>query len=272
MKQRLDVVLAERNLTKSREHARALIMAGQVYVNGRKETKAGTFVAEDADITVKEEVIPFVSRGGLKLEMALKTFPISLTGAVVADIGASTGGFTDCMLKAGAEKVYAIDVGYGQLDWGLRNDNRVAVMERTNARYMEPSWYASPLDFASIDVSFISISKILPALCPCMTLEGQVVSLVKPQFEAGRGKVGKNGVVTDPATHREVCLAAMHYALQAGFQVYGFTFSPIRGPKGNIEFLMWLGKGDKVPVIQEKSFDEIIQQIVEEAHQEPQDL
>lgn len=272
MKQRLDVYLTEQNMAKSREHARALIMAGQVYVDGRKETKAGTFLGEGMEVVVRSEVIPFVSRGGLKLEKALKTFPIQLTGLTAADIGASTGGFTDCMLKRGAKRVYAIDVGYGQLDWGLRNDPRVTVMERTNARYMEPDWFEEPLEFASIDVSFISISKILPSLFACLEEGGQVVSLVKPQFEAGRGKIGKNGVVSDPATHREVCKQAVDYAMQAGFTICGITFSPIRGPKGNIEFLLWLKKTEKTAEILDISWEAEIQQVVDDAHIKPQDL
>ncbi len=235
--------MAETGLTKSREQARALIMAGLVTVNGVKADKAGEAVSDDAAVSVKEDAVPFVSRGGLKLQKALDTFPIDLNGAVAADIGASTGGFTDCMLQHGASEVYAVDVGYGQLDWGLRNDARVHVMERTNARYMEPNWFGSLLDFASIDVSFISLSRMLPPLHPCMHADAQVVALIKPQFEAGRGKVGKHGVVSDQNTHIEVCQGVLAMAETAGFTPCGLTFSPIKGPKGNIEFLLWLKKG-----------------------------
>jgi len=240
MSERLDVVLYERGLAKSREKARALIMAGVVYVDGVRVDKAGAAVAEDAPIEVREDPIPFVSRGGLKLQKATEIFPIDLTGMICADIGASTGGFTDCMLQHGAKQVYAIDVGYGQLDWSLRNDARVAVMERTNARYMEPAWFAQPLDFASIDVSFISLSKMLPPLHACLRENGGVVALIKPQFEAGRSEVGKNGVVRDAKVHAEVCRRVLLMAMEAGYHVRGLSFSPITGPKGNIEFLVWL--------------------------------
>lgn len=242
MKQRLDIALFERNLAKSREHARALIMAGQVYIGEVKAEKAGQFMEEGAPLSVRGESCPFVSRGGFKLQKAMEEFPIRLEGAVAADIGASTGGFTDCMLKHGASRVYAIDVGYGQLDWSLRSDPRVKVLERTNARFMEPSWFETPLDFASIDVSFISLDKILPPLFFCLREGGEVVALVKPQFEAGRGKVGKNGVVTDEETHLEVVERMLLVAQEAGFCVNGLSYSPIRGPKGNIEFLLWLAK------------------------------
>ena len=243
MKQRLDVLLAERGLSKSREHARALIMAGVVYVNGVKADKAGTQEDAAAEITVREDPVPFVSRGGLKLQKALDTFPLTLNGAVAADIGASTGGFTDCMLQHGAKRVYALDVGYGQLDWRLRNDARVVVMERTNARYMEPKWFDdTPLDFASIDVSFISLDKMLPPLFDCLREGASVVALIKPQFEAGRDKVGKHGVVGDAGVHRDVCARILTFAQSAGYTVRGLTFSPIRGPKGNVEFLVFLEK------------------------------
>ena len=241
-KMRLDVYMAERGICKSREQARALIMAGEVYVAGVKAEKAGQPVREGEDVTVREAAIPFVSRGGLKLQKALDAFPIDLSGAIAADIGASTGGFTDCMLQHGAKRVFAVDVGYGQLDWGLRNDARVTVMERTNARYMEPAWFgAEPLTFASIDVSFISLDKILPPLRACLGPGGQVVALIKPQFEAGRAFVGKHGVVSDAGVHKDVCARVVDFARQAGYQALGLSFSPIRGPKGNIEFLLWLG-------------------------------
>lgn len=266
MKIRLDVRMADLNMTKSREHARALIMAGQVYLNGQKAEKAGTFVTETDEITIREETVPFVSRGGLKLQKALAEFPIDLTGAVAADIGASTGGFTDCMLQHGASEVYAIDVGYGQLDWGLRNDARVHVMERTNARYMEPAWFSQPLDFASIDVSFISLDKMLPPLFQCLSENGQVVALIKPQFEAGRGKVGKHGVVSEQTTHVEVCRNVITFAESAGYFVAGLSFSPIKGPKGNIEFLIWLKKNCDVGATGCGIDDSKVADIVVEAH------
>jgi len=242
MKTRLDVALFENGLAKSREHARALIMAGQVYADGVKAEKAGQFVTESAELSVRGDKCPFVSRGGYKLQKAVETFPISLDGVTAADIGASTGGFTDCMLQHGAKHVFAIDVGYGQLDWTLRNDPRVTVMERTNARYMEPAWFGVPLDFASIDVSFISLDKILPALITCLGDGGSVVALIKPQFEAGRNKVGKHGVVSSEETHLEVVERMIEVASTTGFCVKGLSYSPIRGPKGNIEFLIWLQK------------------------------
>lgn len=242
MKTRLDVALFESGLAKSREHARALVMAGQVYADGKKAEKAGQFVTESTELTVRGEKCPFVSRGGYKLQKAVDTFPISLEDAVAADVGASTGGFTDCMLQHGAKHVYSIDVGYGQLDWTLRNDPRVTVMERTNARYMEPKWFKEPLGFASIDVSFISLDKILPALVCCLRDGGNVVALIKPQFEAGRNKVGKHGVVSSEETHLEVVERTIRVAMDAGFCVKGLSYSPIRGPKGNIEFLIWLQK------------------------------
>ena len=243
MKERLDALLVSRGLCKSREQARAFIMEGAVYVGEQRADKAGQFVPDDADVSVRGGM-PFVSRGGFKLQKALDTFPIDLTGAVCADIGASTGGFTDCMLQHGAAEVFAVDVGYGQLDWKLRTDARVHVMERTNARYMEPAWYARPLTFASIDVSFISLSLILPPLFSCLAPGGQVCALIKPQFEAGRDKVGKHGVVSDKAVHAEVIDRCVQFASDGGYTVRGVTFSPIRGPKGNIEFLIWLEKSD----------------------------
>ena len=242
MKQRLDVLLTERGLTKSREQARALIMAGVVYVGETKAQKAGDMVQEDALLTVRGSTCPFVSRGGLKLQKAMQTFPICLENAVCADIGASTGGFTDCMLQSGAKRVFAVDVGYGQLDWKLRSDGRVVVLEKRNARFMEPDWYGEALDFASIDVSFISLDKILPALLPCLGDGAEVVALIKPQFEAGRDKVGKHGVVSDGKTHIEVCKRIINVACSERYAPLGITYSPIRGPKGNVEFLLWMKK------------------------------
>lgn len=242
-KNRLDVALVEQGLAESRQKAQALIMAGQVYVNGQKETKAGAPVGEEAAVEVRGKALPYVSRGGLKLEKAIALWPIGLSGAVCADIGASTGGFTDCMLQNGAKLVYAVDVGYNQLDYRLRTHPQVVCMERTNARYLTREQIPEALDFFSVDVSFISLSLILPALGPLLRDGGQGVCLVKPQFEAGKEKVGKKGVVRDPAVHREVLERFLDHAAQAGFTVKDITFSPIRGPEGNIEYLGYLEKG-----------------------------
>ena len=239
-KKRLDVLLTEQGLAESRQKAQATIMAGIVYVNGQKVDKAGTPVDEAASIEVRGKTLQYVSRGGLKLEKAMSTFPITLTDKIAADIGASTGGFTDCMLQNGAQKVYAVDVGYGQLAWSLRSDPRVVCLERTNARYLTTEQIPEPLNFASIDVSFISLKLILPALRPLMAAGGEVACLVKPQFEAGREKVGKKGVVRDPAVHLEVLEHFLEHAAQANFYVAGLTYSPIRGPEGNIEYLGYL--------------------------------
>lgn len=259
-KKRLDVLLCERGLTESRQRAQALIMAGQVYVNGQKVDKAGAPTAEEAPIEIRGQTLRYVSRGGLKLEKAMAQFPIALEGAVCADIGASTGGFTDCMLQNGAEKVYAVDVGYGQLAWSLRSDGRVVCLERTNARYLTREQIPDPLDFASVDVSFISLKLILPALRALLKEDGQAVCLVKPQFEAGREKVGKKGVVRDPAVHLEVLEHFLEHAAQSGFSVKGLTFSPIRGPEGNIEYLGWLAPGT------EPSWSGDLKALVAESH------
>lgn len=237
---RLDVRMTELGLAESRQKAQAIIMSGQVYVNDQKQTKAGAPVTEEDKIEVRGKTLAYVSRGGLKLEKAMKRWPIDLKDAVCADIGASTGGFTDCMLQNGAQKVYAVDVGYNQLDYRLRTDPRVVCMERTNARYLSPEVIAQPLDFASVDVSFISLSLILPALRTLLKPEGHVVCLVKPQFEAGKDKVGKKGVVRDPAVHLEVLEHFLVHAKQAGFTVLDVDFSPIKGPEGNIEYLGYL--------------------------------
>ena len=242
-KKRLDVALVEQGLAESRQKAQALIMAGQVYVNGQKETKAGAPVGEEAAVEVRGKALPYVSRGGLKLEKAIALWPIGLSGAVCADIGASTGGFTDCMLQNGAKLVYAVDVGYNQLDYRLRTHPQVVCMERTNARYLTREQIPEALDFFSVDVSSISLSLILPALGPLLRDGGQGVCLVKPQFEAGKEKVGKKGVVRDPAVHREVLERFLDHAAQAGFTVKDITFSPIRGPEGNIEYLGYLENG-----------------------------
>ncbi len=244
-KKRLDVLLVERGLIPTRQKAQAVIMAGDVFVGGRRSDKPGAAVAEDAEIEVRGSAMPYVSRGGWKLEKAMKTWPITLEGKICADIGASTGGFTDCMLQNGAEKVYAVDVGYGQLDWKLRSDPRVVCLERTNARYLTREQIPDPLDFASIDVSFISLGLIFPALYPLLRQDGEIACLIKPQFEAGREKVGKKGVVRDPAVHREVLEAFLKHAKDNHFTVLGITYSPIRGPEGNIEYLGYLRKSDE---------------------------
>lgn len=240
MKKRLDVLLVEKGLVESRQKAQALIMAGQVYVKGQKVDKAGAPTDPDAPIEVRGGGLKYVSRGGYKLEKAMETWPITLEGKTCADIGASTGGFTDCMLQNGAGKVYAVDVGYGQFAWKLRSDSRVVCLERTNARYLTNEQIPQPLDFFSVDVSFISLNLILPPLRPLMAAGGQGVCLVKPQFEAGKDKVGKKGVVRDQKVHLEVLERFFDHAQAAGFTVRGITWSPIRGPEGNIEYLGWL--------------------------------
>ena len=242
-KKRLDVAVTELGLAESRQKAQAIIMAGEVYVNGQKVDKAGAPVAEDAKIEVRGKTLRYVSRGGLKLEKAMQCWPIHLEGAVCADIGASTGGFTDCMLQNGAAKVYAVDVGYNQLDWRLRTHPQVVCMERTNARYLTKEQIPQELDFFSVDVSFISLHLILPAVRPLIRAGGQAVCLVKPQFEAGKDKVGKKGVVRDPAVHLEVLEHFLVHAAEAGFAVKDITFSPIKGPEGNIEYLGYLEAG-----------------------------
>jgi 23S rRNA (cytidine1920-2'-O)/16S rRNA (cytidine1409-2'-O)-methyltransferase len=242
-KERLDVLLVERGLYETREKAKAAVMAGLVTVAGERCDKPGTKLPEDVAITVKGEIHPYVSRGGLKLEKALREFAIDLTDKVIMDIGASTGGFTDCALQHGARKVYAIDVGYGQLAWSLRQDERVFVMERTNFRHMEPETFPHELpDAATIDVSFISLRLILPVLYRFLKEGGDVVALVKPQFEAGKEKVGKNGIVRDPSVHLEVLQGIAGFASTIGLQVKGVSYSPITGGEGNIEFLLHLRK------------------------------
>lgn len=243
MKKRLDLLLVERGLVSGRDRAKALIMAGQVYVNGQKSDKAGEEYKDDqVEIVVRGESLRYVSRGGLKLEKALQEFPLTLTDAICCDFGASTGGFSDCMLQNGAKKVYAFDVGYGQLAWSLRQDPRVVNYERTNIRYLTGEEVAEPIDFISIDVSFISLSLILPVAYRLLRENGRVVALIKPQFEAGRDKVGKKGVVRDPAVHLEVIEKVLGVAREIGFAVEGLSFSPVKGPEGNIEYLALLGK------------------------------
>ena len=242
MKERLDVLLVKRNLAESREKAKALIMSGIVYVNGQKEDKAGTTFEETAPIEVRGSTLKYVSRGGLKLEKAMDCFGVRLDGKICMDVGASTGGFTDCMLQNGAVKVYSVDVGHGQLAWKLRNDERVVCMEKTNVRYVTPEDIADPIGFASIDVSFISLTKVLGPVKALLEDNGQIVCLIKPQFEAGREKVGKKGVVREPAVHLEVIDMVIDYALSIGFEALNLEFSPIKGPEGNIEYLLYLQK------------------------------
>ena len=247
MKERLDVLLVKRNLAASREKAKAIIMSGIVYVDGQKEDKAGTTFPEEATIEVRGHTLPYVSRGGLKLEKAIKNFDVSVEGKVCTDVGSSTGGFTDCMLQNGAVKVFAIDVGRGQLDWKLRNDPRVVCMEKTNIRYVVPEDLEGPADFSSIDVSFISLTKVLLPVRNLLTEEGEIVCLIKPQFEAGREKVGKKGVVRDPAVHQEVIEKVRDYAMSISMEPCHLSFSPIKGPEGNIEYLVYLEKKDNLP-------------------------
>lgn len=241
---RLDIALTQRGLVPSREKAKALIMAGQVYLNGQKELKAGATVKSEDELEVRGSQNPFVSRGGLKLQKAAEKFDIDLDGSVCMDIGASTGGFTDCMLSHGAKKVYAIDVGYGQLAWKLRTDERVVNMERTNFRYVTHEEIPEDIDFASVDVSFISLKIILPVLRELLKSDGEAVCLIKPQFEAGREKIGKKGVVRDPQVHIEVVENIVGFALESGFDVKNLDFSPIKGPEGNIEYLMHIQKSE----------------------------
>ncbi len=243
MKERLDVLLAERGLAPSREKAKALIMEGKVFAAGQREDKAGTFFDSNVEIEVRGEPLRYVSRGGLKLEKALSRFGIGLEGKACMDIGASTGGFTDCMLQNGARKVYAVDVGYGQLAWKLRQDERVVCMEKTNIRYVTPEDIGEALDFATADVSFISLGKVLPAARGLLREDGEMVCLIKPQFEAGREKVGKKGVVRDAKVHEEVIGRVISFSRENGFGVRNLDFSPIKGPEGNIEYLLHIQKG-----------------------------
>ena len=244
MKKRLDVLVTERGITESREKAKAVIMAGEIYVNNQKADKAGQSYSEDVEIEFRGKKMKYVSRGGLKLEKAVKEFNIELNGKITMDIGASTGGFTDCMLQNGAEKVYSIDVGYGQLAWKLRNDKRVVNLERTNMRNVTSEQVPDKIDFFSIDVSFISLKLLLPVAYELLADGAEAVCLIKPQFEAGREKVGKKGVVRDPDVHIEVVENIYNFCLDNGFSVLGLDFSPIKGPEGNIEYLIYLKKTD----------------------------
>ena len=246
MKERLDVLLVKQGLAESREKAKAVIMAGEVFVQGQREDKAGAMFDESkVTITVKGSSLRYVSRGGLKLEKAMACFPITLEDDICMDIGSSTGGFTDCMLQNGAKKVYSVDVGHGQLAWKLRQDERVVCMEKTNFRYLTRDQIADDLDFASVDVSFISLTKILLPAWRLLKCGGQMVCLIKPQFEAGREKVGNKGVVRDPAVHREVIAKVMDFAALLHFSVLGLTWSPIKGPEGNIEYLIFIQKEEQ---------------------------
>ncbi len=267
MKERLDVILVERGFAPSREKAKAIIMSGNVYVNGQKEDKAGTFFdVGKITLQVRESAMKYVSRGGFKLEKAMEQWQFHLDGCICMDIGSSTGGFTDCMLQNGAQKVYAVDVGHGQLAWKLRNDERVVCMEQTNFRYLTRQDVADEIDFASVDVSFISLTKILIPARELLRPAGEMVCLIKPQFEAGREKVGKNGVVRDPDTHSEVLHKIIDYADSVGFEVLHLDHSPIRGPEGNIEYLLHIRKAgelsEKIRGLTEKDAEEQLKKII----------
>ena len=278
MKERLDILLVNKGLAPSREKAKAMIMEGNVFVDNNREDKAGSTFDVNANIEVKGNTLKYVSRGGLKLEKAMTHFGITLEGKVCMDIGASTGGFTDCMLQNGAVKVYAVDVGYGQFAWKLRQDERVVCMEKTNIRYVTPEDIGEPVDFSSIDVSFISLTKVLGPVKEILSPGGEVVALIKPQFEAGREKVGKKGVVREKSTHLEVIQMVMAYAAEIGFEIRNLEFSPIKGPEGNIEYLLYLHKpeqaseetvtGEEALAKAEKECPVSPEQVVEEAHRE----
>ena len=262
-KKRLDTLVYELGLTESREKARALIMMGDVYADNQKADKPGTMLPAGTKIEVRGGGLPYVSRGGLKLEKAMSLFPIGLNGKTCMDIGASTGGFTDCMLQNGAKKVYAVDVGYGQLAWKLRTDPRVVCLERTNVRYLKKEQVPETVDFFSVDVSFISLRLVLPVVREFTAPNAQAVCLIKPQFEAGKGKVGKKGVVRDRAVHEEVIETICSFVLEHGFSILGLTFSPIKGPEGNIEYLIFLQKSD-TPV---STMSMSVKSLVELSHQ-----
>lgn len=272
MKKRLDVLLVERRLADSREKAKAIIMTGNVFVNGEREDKAGTtFDEEKAQIEIKGHTMKYVSRGGYKLEKAIDVFGVDVKDKVCMDIGSSTGGFTDCMLQNGAVKVFAVDVGRGQLDWKLRQDERVVSMEKTNIRYVTPEDIGEPIAFASVDVSFISLALVLPAARALLTEDGRMVCLIKPQFEAGREKVGKKGVVRDRAVHEEVIENVTEMTAGLGFAILGLAYSPIRGPEGNIEYLMYIEKpGEEGPTggIEPGALQETIRRLVDDSHRE----
>ncbi len=258
MKERLDILVVGKGIASSREKAKALIMAGQIFVDNQREDKPGSKFDENADIVLHGEKPKYVSRGGYKLEKAIDSFGIELKGMKCMDIGASTGGFTDCMLQNGAALVYAVDVGYGQFDWGLRNDERVICMEKTNIRYVTPDDIDDVLDFASCDVSFISLSKVLPTAYNLLSGNGEMAVLIKPQFEAGKDKVGKKGVVRDPKIHKEVIEDVLASVKEIGFVIKGLDYSPIKGPEGNIEYLMYISKDTSATPINEEAIDEIV--------------
>ncbi|MBO6053953.1 MAG: TlyA family RNA methyltransferase [Oscillospiraceae bacterium] len=261
MKERIDVLLTRRGLCESREKAKAVIMSGDVFVGGQRVDKAGAMVDEEAEIEVRGNQCPYVSRGGLKLEKALRDFGIDPTGYICSDSGASTGGFTDCLLQKGASKVFAIDVGYGQLAWSIRSDPRVVVMERTNIRYVKPEDLGESLDLSVVDVSFISLRLVLPVIQTLLKPDGQVVCLIKPQFEAGKDKVGKKGVVRDPAVHLEVLDSFVRLTEELNMSLLNLTFSPVKGPEGNIEFLAHLS------MIPGRSIHVDLSSLVEQAHE-----
>ena len=266
MKERLDVLLVERGFFDSREKAKAVIMAGEVFVKGQREDKAGSKFDREAEIEVKGKVLKYVSRGGLKLEKAVEVYGLNLMDKTCIDIGSSTGGFTDCMLQNGAVKVYAIDVGTNQLAWKLREDKRVVSMEKTNIRYVTEDQIPEKADFASVDVSFISLTKVLPAAINLLKDEAHMVCLIKPQFEAGREKVGKKGVVRDFSVHKEVIALVINFAIKLNFLVKGLTFSPVKGPEGNIEYLLYIQKRDER--MDEAMVDKVltdVDRVVEEA-------
>jgi 23S rRNA (cytidine1920-2'-O)/16S rRNA (cytidine1409-2'-O)-methyltransferase len=261
-KERLDVLLFNKGLFDSREKCKTAIMAGSIWIDGIREDKPGTKVPVDCQLEIRENTNPFVSRGGLKLAKAVSEFGINLENKVCLDIGASTGGFTDCMLKNGAAKVVAIDVGYGQLAWVLRNDSRVICMERTNVRYLKPEDIGFLSDFASIDVSFISLTKVLPAVLALLKDEAELVCLIKPQFEAGREQVGKHGVVRDSRIHKEVILSIVNFVSARNLYIKELSYSPIKGPEGNIEYLLYVSKKDQCAI----DANELVDRIVEQAH------
>lgn len=269
-KERLDVLLVKRGLAESREKAKTTIMAGIVYVNNQKEDKAGSMFPEDVPVEVRGNSLRYVSRGGLKLEKAMAVFPICLEDAVCMDIGASTGGFTDCMLQNGARKVFSVDVGHGQLAWKLREDPRVVCMEKTNVRYLLPSHIGEPVDFASIDVSFISLTMVLHPVKDILRDGAEIVALIKPQFEAGRDKVGKKGVVRDRAVHEEVIRKVMVAAGEDGLHILGLTWSPVKGPEGNIEYLVYLKKQEDAGKLEGELTPDtvLVQDVVRAAHAE----
>ena len=266
MKERLDVLLVKRNLAESREKAKAIIMSGNVFVEGQREDKAGSTFSDEVQIEIKGHTLPYVSRGGLKLEKAMNNFELNLKDKVCTDVGSSTGGFTDCMLQNGARKVFAIDVGRGQLAWKLRQDERVVSMEKTNIRYVTPEDLGEPIDFSSIDVSFISLTKVLLPIRNYLKPDGEIVALIKPQFEAGREKVGKKGVVREKSTHHEVIEQVISYAVSIGFQVLELEYSPIKGPEGNIEYLVHLKKTEEPVDIMDVKVD--YKQVVDAAFED----